>query len=472
MAALVAIGVDVGGTNLRAARVAADGTVLARARTASARDPREVLDRLIGLIAEVDAPEVVAIGIGVPGRVDARRRAVLSGGYVDLSQVPLAEAVEARFARPVVIDNDASMAMIAEARLGAGRGARHLALLTIGTGIGGSVMEDGRIVRGRATAGQLGHIPVDPAGPPCLCGRRGCVEPMSSGTALGGLVRAAGLPEGTTAADLLDRARSGDGAARALLGRWAGPLRRAVDALVATLDCERVILGGGLGREAAEALALVDPEPGWFRADIVPASQGDDAGIVGAALAALPAARGRRLVMVNGVPASGKSEIARALAAETGWPVYGLDTVKDPFLAELGAAGVPVDRPFNRMLGRASYRAIFALIAAAPEGSTAIVDAWFGFQPRALLEELVASAGIDAVVEIWCQASPETVASRYRDRAAARLPGHPGAEYAAELEELAARARPIGIGRVHVVETDARLSPEAIAALREAVAAA
>ena len=203
----------------------------------------------------------------------------------------------------------------------------------------------------------------------------------------------------------------------------------------------------------------------------MPASQGDDAGIVGAALAALSAARGRRLVMVNGVPASGKSEVARRLAEVTGWPVYALDTIKDPFLAELGVAGASVDRPFNRTLGRASYRAIFALIGAAPAGTIAIVDAWFGFQPRALLEELVASAGIDAVAEVWCQASPGTVASRYRDRAGARLPGHPGPEYAAELEELAARAQPMGIGAVHVVDTDAPLSPEAIVALGEAVAA-
>ena len=127
-------------------------------------------------------------------------------------------------------------------------------------------MENGRILRGRATAGQLGHIPVDPAGPPCLCGRRGCVEPLSSGTALGGLIRAAGLPEGTTAADA-DRAGASRRRPRrsSVLAAWAGPLRRAADSLVATLDCERIILGGGLGREAAEAIALLPAEPSWYR---------------------------------------------------------------------------------------------------------------------------------------------------------------------------------------------------------------
>ncbi len=445
-----AIGVDIGGTHLRAGRIAPDGAIVARRRAPSSRDPHEAMARLIALVEEIDDPSVVAIGIGVPGRVDFARRAVLSGGYVDLSKVPLAVGLEERFARPVTIDNDASMAMVAEARLGAGRGARHFALLTIGTGIGGGIMDGGRILRGRATAGQLGHISVDPDGPPCLCGRRGCVEATSSGTALGRLIGVAGLPPGTTAAQLIERTRAGDCQARDVLTRWAAPLRRAADTLVATLDCERVILGGGLGREAAEAVSLLPPEPSWYRTEIVPAQLGDDAGIVGAGLAALDSLpRHRRLVMVNGVPASGKSAVAARLSAATGWPVYGLDTVKDPFLAEIGA----VERPFNRVLGRASYRAIFALIGAAPPGTTAIVDAWFGFQPRALLEALLAEAGIDAVLEIWCHAPPDLVAARYGARAGERLPGHPGPEYAGELARLAARAEPMRLGPVLAVDT-------------------
>lgn len=466
----VAIGVDIGGTNLRAARVAGDGTVLARARAASDRDPAVVLARLVSLIAEVDAPDVRGIGVGVPGRVDFARREVLGGGYVDLSRVPLAKALEDHFARPVVIDNDASMALVAEAALGAGRGARHLALLTIGTGIGGGLMEDGRIVRGRATAGQLGHIPVDPTGPPCLCGRRGCVEAMSSGTALGGLIRAAGLPEGTTAAALLDRAGAGDDRARGVLTAWAFPLRRATDALVAALDCSRVILGGGLGREAAAALALLPVEESWYSTEIVAAELGDDAGIIGAALAGLAGRHGKRLVMVNGVPASGKSGVARGLSSVTGWPVLALDAIKDPFLAEIGAGGIAIDRPFNRVLGRASYRAIFALIAAAPPGATTIVDAWFGFQPRALLEDLAAGAGVTAIAEVWCHAPPATIAARYRARAADRLPGHPGPEYADELEALAARVEPMQIGPVHAIDTTAPLSPDDLRALAAALA--
>jgi len=144
--------------------------------------------------------------------------------------------------------------------------------------------------------------------------------------------------------------------------------------------------------------------------------------------------------------------------------VLALDTVKDPFLAEIGTA----DRPFNRVLGRASYRAVFALIAALPPGATAIVDAWFGFQPRALLEELLAASGIDEVLEVWCHAAPDLVADRYRARATGRLPGHPGPEYAEELRALAARAEPMRLGPVLKVDTGARVDADALRAFVEA----
>jgi glucokinase len=160
--------------------------------------------------------------------------------------------------------------------------------------------------------------------------------------------------------------------------------------------------------------------------------------------------------------------VARQLAEATGWPVYGLDTVKDPFLTEIAAEAGTVERPFNRVLGRASYRAIFALIAAAPPGSPAIVDAWFGFQPRAMLEGLLAEAGIDEVLEVWCHAPADIVAARYRDRAAARLPGHPGAEYAEELRQLAARAEPMRVGPVLAVDTAGPMDLAAVRAFIDA----
>ena len=456
-----AIGIDIGGTNLRGARVGADGRILATARTKSAPDPHVVLERIEALIAELDDPDVTAIGIGVPGRVDFESRTVLSGGYVDLSKVPLATSIEARFGKPVVIDNDCSMALVAEAAHGAAKGATSAVMLTIGTGIGGAAMEAKRILRGRRSAGQLGHISVDPEGLPCLCGKRGCVETTSSGTSLGRHIREAGFDAGTTAADIFARADQGEAKALGLLDAWARPLRIAIDDLVTTLDPDVVLLGGGLGREAFAAVSRIPTSPSWFEARIAPALLGDDAGVVGAALAALAGSKRKRLVLVNGVPASGKSSIARALSEQTGWPILSLDTVKDPFLREIEG----VDRPFNRKLGRASMAAMFALFREAPAGSTFIMDAWFGFQPREWLEGLLDGSGATDVTEIWCRTDPQEIGARYAARTGSRLPGHPGIEYVPELIELATRAKPLGIGRLVEVDTGAVLDADALEAL-------
>src|SRR5437763_13465725 len=109
-----AIGIDIGGTNLRAARVSDTGEVLERVVEKITREPEAVVARIVELVRRLDRPSVAAIGIGVPGRVDARRRLVLSGGYLDLSKVFLAERVEVAAGKPVVIDNDCNMALVAE----------------------------------------------------------------------------------------------------------------------------------------------------------------------------------------------------------------------------------------------------------------------------------------------------------------------------------------------------------------------
>ncbi|WP_244487657.1 MULTISPECIES: ROK family protein [unclassified Aureimonas] len=456
-----AIGIDIGGTHLRAARIGADGAILARARAASSPDPETVFSRIEALIEEILDETVTGIGIGVPGRVDFEARRVLSGGYVDLSRTDLAGRLEARFRRPVAIDNDCSMALVGEAAVGAAKGMRHVVMLTIGTGIGGAILEGGRLLRARGTAGQLGHISIDPAGLRCVCGKRGCVETTSSGTALGRHIREAGLPPETTAAELLARRQTGDPLASAVLSAWAGPLRIAIDGLVASLDPEIVVLGGGLGGAAAAALAGIEGDVSWYGAPVAAARLGDDAGVIGAGLAALPQASAqKRVVFVNGVPASGKSGVAAGLGAAMGWPVLSLDTVKNPFLEEIG----PVDRPFNRRLGRASLAALFAIVREAPAGTTFILDAWFGFQPRDYLDALVAEAGIDASVELWCTAPPETIGERYAHRAATRPPGHPGADYVPELIALAERAEPLHLPALLRIDTTAR--PD-IAAVRD-----
>ena len=157
----------------------------------------------------------------------------------------------------------------------------------------------------------------------------------------------------------------------------------------------------------------------------------------------------RTAILVNGVPASGKSTVSRRIAAELALPLLALDTVKEALFAELGTG----DRLHNRRFGRASYGAIWALVGEFPAQSAVVVDAWFGFQPLELLQGHLSRAAVTRSVEIWCTAPPEVIAQRYADRARQRHEGHLGLDYVAELRELAARARPLDIGLVIPVDT-------------------
>ena len=291
------IGIDIGGTRLRAARVR-DGVIEARAMADSAPDPMVVVARLKALVARVTGPDVVALGIGVPGMVDATTREIFSCGYVNLSGFPFAAEMEAATGLSVVIENDASMALLGEAAYGAARGCANVVMMTIGTGIGGAVLEGGQLLRGRRSAGQLGHMVVTPGGRACICGRAGCVETTSSGKAFGLHLAEAGLPADTRVEDLLARSDAG---ARAVIQAWAGPLMAAVETLVSTFHPDMVVIGGGAGAGAALALQRMVQPPSWFAAPIVAASLGDDAGVIGGAVAALKAGgAAKRAVLQRG----------------------------------------------------------------------------------------------------------------------------------------------------------------------------
>ena len=165
-------------------------------------------------------------------------------------------------------------------------------------------------------------------------------------------------------------------------------------------------------------------------------------------------------ILVNGVPASGKSTVARAIAGRLGAPLMTLDTVKDPLFKHFGTG----DREHNRALGRASYEIIFAALADWPDLSIVVIDAWFGFQPPEVLERHLATAGIAWTAEVWCHAPGPVVARRYEERLGARSAGHPGADYVPELIDLNARAAPNGRGPCYSIDTTEPLDLDAVMA--------
>lgn len=178
----------------------------------------------------------------------------------------------------------------------------------------------------------------------------------------------------------------------------------------------------------------------------------------------------KQAILVNGVPASGKSSVSKLLttflaAHDIAAVPLALDTVKEGLYAHIGTG----DRDHNRMLGRASYHAIFASIAAFPATLVPVIDAWHGFQPEAVLREHVARAGIERVLEVWCAVSGETAAARYRERAGTRHAGHLPASYAEELFGLAERARPMALGPVFTLDTQSPIDPSAFDGLLDAL---
>lgn len=159
-------------------------------------------------------------------------------------------------------------------------------------------------------------------------------------------------------------------------------------------------------------------------------------------------AQGKTVVMVNGVPASGKSTISRLLSEHFALPILTIDGIKEPFMAQFDE----IDRPFNRRLGCAAYEVIWSIVADSPTQCVFLIDAWFGFQPKAALERYLKQAGISRVVEIWNQIPGYLAAERYALRLDVRRNGHPGEEYLPELQKLADNAEPMSLGSVYTVE--------------------
>lgn len=305
----VAAGVDVGGTKMLAVVVDTDAPdrVLAEHRIATPSGAEAVLQGLADLIEDLPLDPAAAVGLGLPGLVDSRNRFRYGPNLPDVVDVDLGEVLGTRLGRRVVADNDATCATIAEFRAGAGHGHDDGLLLTIGTGIGGGIVIDGQVRHGaNGFAGEPGHMVIDPSGPRCPCGRRGCWERFASGSGLGRLGRdaaiagrlaaavalAGGDTEAVRGEHVVAAARSGDADAGSVLDEFAWWMAAGVANLIDIFDPSIVVLGGGV-MEAADVLvdrvvAAVGEQvlahvhrPGIT---IVPAALGERAGAIGAAL--------------------------------------------------------------------------------------------------------------------------------------------------------------------------------------------
>lgn len=300
-----AIGIDIGGTKVAALRVAEDGDVLdRRERPTPADDVAATVETVSELAAELAAAGGEAIGVGAAGMVDFAAGVLRYAPNLAWREIPLRDLLSERTGLPCVVDNDANVAAWGEYRFGAARGYRHVLAVTVGTGIGGGIVADGELFRGaHGFAAEIGHIIVEPDGPPCGCGNRGCWEQVASGRALGRLARAeverepagriAALAGGAEASGrhVSEAAREGDPAAAAIFATVGRRLGEGIAGLVNILDPEVVIVGGGVAEEGA---VLLEPAREAFldaveapehrpEVPILAATLGNDAGAIGAA---------------------------------------------------------------------------------------------------------------------------------------------------------------------------------------------
>ncbi|MGI8334053.1 ROK family glucokinase [Actinomadura scrupuli] len=305
------IGVDVGGTKVAAGVVDEHGHILEKVRrptpSTNPKETAEVIAEVVDLLKS-KFDDVVAVGLGAAGFVDETRSTVLFAPNLAWRDEPIKEKVESRVGLPVVVENDGNAMAWGEARFGAGRGQEFLVCITLGTGIGGGIIVDGKLYRGRFGIGaEFGHVRVVPDGRRCGCGNRGCWEQYASGNALvheaRDLARVApamaarllelgnGAPEGISGPEITQAAREGDPAALECfrtIAQWTG---QGLADLAAILDPGAFIIGGGLS-DAGDL--LLEPIRAAFansltgrghrvKADIRIAELGSSAGIVGAA---------------------------------------------------------------------------------------------------------------------------------------------------------------------------------------------
>jgi glucokinase len=287
------IGVDVGGTKILAGLLSRAGAVLDRneVRTPTASQSA-LVDALVAAVQSLSGEGVGAVGFGLPSRIDQRTGSVVGSVNIPLGDLPFRDVMSDRLGLPVALDNDANLAAFAEWALGAGRGTRDMVMLTLGTGVGGGVVIDGRPYRGWA---ELGHVVVVADGPPCqgTCTGRGHLEAVASGTAADRAARRL-WGEEAGAELLVERAQQGDPQAVEALAEIGRLLGAGIGSFVNVFDPEVVVIGGGFGVGAGSFLlgpALEVAQRESLRTEgeplrLVEAELGEEAGLIGAGLLA------------------------------------------------------------------------------------------------------------------------------------------------------------------------------------------
>lgn len=302
------IGVDLGGTHLRAVRMDETGAIHAhqKVRTAATAGPEAMIDQIVDLVHHVTRntqhATIAGIGVGVAGPVAPYEGVVLEGWTMSgWHNVPLRDLLQERTQLPVAVHNDGNIATVGEWQSGAGRGCDHFVYVTVSTGIGGGVIADGRLRLGRkGMAAELGHMIVDPNGPVCNCGNHGCGEAFAAGTALARKAKASLAVNRDSllhvwaeagaigAKEVIEAARQGVSLAQRLVENEAESLGIGIVALLHLYSPERIALGGG----QAAALPLFLPQieqtirtramPPFRELPVAPAALGDNAGVIGA----------------------------------------------------------------------------------------------------------------------------------------------------------------------------------------------
>jgi glucokinase len=296
----LAIGVDIGGTKIAAGVVDREGRILKRVERPTPRSSQEeFLGTLDDVVASIREDAVCAVGFGMPSTIDQRTGRIVNSVHVPVGDFDLRARMGESLGLPVALDNDGNAAAIAEWKAGAGRGTSHMIMLTLGTGVGGGLILDGKPYRGFVGAGaEIGHMVLEYGGEPCVgnCTGHGHLEQVASGGAADRLA-AKILGGGATGRELVGEARAGNQEALEAIVGIGRRLGAALGSLVNIFNPEVIVIGGGFSQArdlflepALESMRVEALPPGRDLVRVVPALLGPDAGLVGAGFVGFEAA--------------------------------------------------------------------------------------------------------------------------------------------------------------------------------------